>query len=62
MLISLPEDIARETLIALRDRRYTLQAERRVANSETVLDIIDRQALRVEEAGRAIAKQLGEVF
>ena len=60
--MNLTEDLARETLIALRDRAHTLRCEIFNTLNEAVADIARRQLNRVNEAGRAIADQLGETF
>lgn len=65
--IQLTEDQARELLIALRDRAFTLGGE--VAEGSTgkpgaavIANIAERQLDRIHSFGPAIAAQLGESF
>lgn len=61
--VTLEADDLRETLIALRDRRYTLEQERvKYAHLPTVLEIVERQTVRLNAAGAALATAVGEVF
>lgn len=60
--VTLTAEIAQETIIALRDRRFQLQHDQAAATSPAILAIIQRQLDRVETAGRALAEQLREVF
>lgn len=60
--ITLDADVARETLIALRDRRYELSQQASKHEAEIVRVIAQRQLQRVLDAGCAIANALNESF
>jgi len=59
--IKLDEDLARETLLALRDRHFLLMVQRDNAHAD-IAAIATRQLARVSEAGFQIALALGETF
>lgn len=61
--ITLEADDLRETLIALRDRRHTLQQDQeKYASHASITDIVRRQLERLEAAGSALASAVGESF
>jgi len=53
---------ARETLLALNDRRQMLIAEQRKTRSDVIRRISEDQQSRVEDAMRVLQKAVGEVW
>lgn len=60
--ITLDAELIRETLIALRDRAFTLCNEVATTESPAVRNIALRQLARVEDARMALAASVGEGF